>query len=211
MMTHQCSSSFLCSHSSPLSLPSLFLSTSSTPTSSITLPDQNTTAPNPRNEARGSLAIIQPLTGYEHNVTDKFDVFEVTASIFQNTSVFFTYDLGDNGTESADAEIDDEHTRNALASPLNIQEREANADLSQACHSNEESLLPDARSILASTGELVAWLSQKRKCSQELDDGQIRNLLERQKERVLAENNIRELSRQIESQAKEIGHNLTGL
>ena len=121
-----------------------------------------------------------------------------------------TYALGDNGTESADAEIDDEHTRNASASPLYIQEREANADLSQAYHSNEESLLPDARSILASTGELVAWLSQKRKSSQELDDGQIRNLLERQKERVLAENNIRELNRQIESQAMEIGHTRAG-
>ena len=163
VMTNERSSSFLCSHSSPLSLPSLFLSTSSTPTSSITLPDQNTTAPNPRNEAYGSLAIIQPLTGYEHNVTNKFDVLEVAASIFQDSSAASTCDIGDNGTESADAEIDDEHHRNALASPLNMQEREANADLSQACHSNEQSFLPDARSILASTGELVALLSQKKK------------------------------------------------
>ena len=152
VMTHERSSSLLCSHSSPLSLPALFLSTSSTPTSSITLPDQNTTAPNPRNEPYGFLAIIQPLTGYEHNVTDKFDVLEVAASIFQDSSVTSIYDLGDNGTESANAEIDDEHTRNALASPLYIQEREANADLSQAYRSNEESLLPGARSIFCKHG-----------------------------------------------------------
>ena len=62
MMTHERLSMFRGSHSSPLTLPSLFLSTSSTPTAQITLPDQNTTAPNPRNEAYGSLAISQPLT-----------------------------------------------------------------------------------------------------------------------------------------------------
>ena len=62
MMTHERSSSFPCSHSSPLTLPSFFLFTSSTMTSQRTLPDQNTTAPNPRNEAYGSLAISQPLT-----------------------------------------------------------------------------------------------------------------------------------------------------
>ena len=166
MMTHDRSSSFPRSQSSPLTLPLLFVSTSSKPTSQITLPDQNTTAPNPRNEAYGSLAVSQPLTGYEPNVTDNNDDVEVTTSIFQSSSVTSIYDLGDSGAESPDAEIDDEHVRNALASSLYIQEREANASLLQAYHSNEESLLPGARSILASTGEPVAWLSQKRKSSQ---------------------------------------------
>ena len=41
--------------------------------------------------------------------------------------------------------------RNALASPLYIQERQANASLRQTCHSNEESVFPSAQSILAST------------------------------------------------------------
>ena len=122
--------------------------------------------PNPPNEVYGSLAFSTPPTGYEPNVTDSSDM-EVTASFFQDSNVTSIYDLGDNGAASPDAEVDDEHVRNALASPLYIQEREANASLLQAYHSNEESLLPSARSILASTGEPVAWLSQKRKSSQE--------------------------------------------
>ena len=65
----------------------------------------------------------------------------------------------------------------------------------------------------------------RKKSSQELDDGRIRDLLEIQKERLLAEakseilrheyradlveNNLRELNRHI-SQAMEIGHTITG-
>ena len=100
--------------------------------------------PNPRNEAYGSMAISTPLTSYEPNVTDNSDI-EVTTSTFQGSSVTSIYDLGDNGAESPDAEIDDEHVRNAMASPLYIQEREANASLLQAYHSNEERLLPGGR------------------------------------------------------------------
>ena len=105
-----------------------------------------------RNEDCGRLATITPLTGYEPNVFDNFDDTEGTTSIFQSSS-----DLGDNSTEkSLDQEIDDEHIRKALASPLYIQERETNANLWQTYHSNEESLLPDAQSILTSMGKPVA-------------------------------------------------------
>ena len=160
MFAHERLSSFPCSHSSPLTRSSLFLSTSSTPISPTTLPDQEATAPHPRNEAHGPMAIIPPPTRYEPNVTDNFDDMGVTASIFQDSSVASIYDLGDKRSESPDAEIDDEHVRNALASPLYIEEREANASLRQAYHSNAESLFPGAQSILASTGRPVAWLSQ---------------------------------------------------
>ena len=88
MMTYERSSSFPCSHSSPLTLPSLFLSTSSTLTSQISLPDQNTTAPNPRNEACGSLAISQPLTVF------------VYVYVFRNLFCFACVD--------ADADVDDD-------------------------------------------------------------------------------------------------------
>ena len=90
------------------------------------------------------MAISTPLTSYEPKVTDNSDI-EVTNSTFQDSNVTSIYDLGDNGAESPDAEIDDEHVRNALASPLYIQEREANASLLQAYHSNEERLLPGGR------------------------------------------------------------------
>ena len=93
------------------------------------------------------------------------------------------YDLGDNEAESPGAEIDDEHIRNVLASSLYVQEREANASLRQAYHSDEESLLPGARSTLPGTGKPAAWLSQKRKSSQELDDDQIRILLKKKNKR----------------------------
>ena len=105
-----------------------------------------------------------------------------------------------------DAEIDDEHIMNAL---------------SQVCHSNEESLLSGAQSILASTENSLHCCHRKENLAKSFDDDQITNLLENQKERLLAEakseilkhefradladDNIRELNRQIESQRVEIG------
>ena len=72
----------------------------------------------------------------------------------------------------------------------------------------------------------VIWMSQKRKSNQELDNCQFRIIWEREKEQLLAEakseiprheyradlaeNNICELKRQIDSQAVEIGHARTG-
>ena len=71
------------------------------------------------------------------------------------------------------------------------------------------------------------WMSQKRKCNQELDNCQIRIIFGKSREHhllaeakseilrhehraALAENNICELKRQIDSQAVEIGHTRTG-
>ena len=74
-----------------------------------------------------------------------------------------------------------------FALPLFSQEAEAEASLQQTYHSNEGGLFKGAQSILASTGQPVVWLTQKRKSSQELDDDQIRILLARQQEQLLAE------------------------
>ena len=87
--------------------------------------------------------------------------------------------------------MDDEHIRNALASPLHILERGGKCEpvaslpllMMKAC-------VPGAQAILASKGKPVARLSKKRKSSQEFDDDRIRNLLE-QKERLLSESKIR--------------------
>ena len=80
--------------------------------------------------------------------------------------------------------------------------------------------------FLASTGQPVAWMSQKRKSNQEFDNCQIRIIFGKTREQLLAEakseilrheyradlaeNNICELKRQIDSQAVEIGHTRTG-
>ena len=66
--------------------------------------------------------------------------------------MIFQDESGDKNTEpsySCDAEeLDDEIIGKALSSPLFIQEREEPANLRQAYHSHEESLLP-AQSFFA--------------------------------------------------------------
>ena len=102
------------------------------------------------------MAIHNPLTGYDPTLLDNFDYSETSAMIFQDES-------GDIDTEpsySCDAELDDEIIGKALSSALFIQEGEEPANLRQAYHSHEESLLP-AQSFFAhtSTGRPVYELS----------------------------------------------------
>ena len=108
------------------------------------------------------LAIYHPPTGYETNLRDNFDYSETSAAIFQDES-------GDKDMEpscSCDAELDDEIIGKAPSSPLFIQERKEPANLRQAYHSHEESLLP-AQSFFAHTStrrpENKPSSSQKRK------------------------------------------------
>ena len=61
--------------------------------------------------------------------------FEGVTSFFQGSNVKTVYIIGDNDAKYPDAEIDDEHTRNSLASPLSVQEREASASLVQVAQS----------------------------------------------------------------------------
>ena len=93
-----------------------------------------------------------------------------------------------------DAELSDETIGRALSSPLFIQEREEPADRRQAYHSFEESLLPSQSLSVchARTGrpvhELCSLGSRSReKPSRDSENEQIRILLERQKEQILAD------------------------
>ena len=58
--------------------------------------------------------------------------FEEVTSFFQGSNVKTVYNFGGNDAKYPDAEINDEHTRNSLASPLYLQERAAGASLLQA-------------------------------------------------------------------------------
>ena len=143
--------------------------------------------------------------------------------IFQDESG----DIGAEPSYSCDAELDDEIIGKVLSSPLFIQEREEPANLRQAHHSHEESLLP-AQSFFAHTSSVrpVNELSscQKRTSRREMENERIRILLERQKEQILADfraeihkhkfqadsdrRRIQELSGNIESQRREIDHTI---
>ena len=84
------------------------------------------------------MAMHNPLTGYEPKLFDNFDHSETSAMIFQDESG----DIDTEPSHSCDAELDDEIIGKALSSPLFPQGREEPANLRQAYHSHEESLLP---------------------------------------------------------------------
>ena len=166
-----------------------------------------------------------PLTGYEPNLLDNFDYSETSAAIFQDESV----DIDTEPSYSCDAELDDELIGKALSSPLFIQEREDAANLRQAYHSHEESLLP-AQSFFRThkNGETryEPCSSRKRKSGRNMENERIRILLERQKKQVLAEvrteiqkhefqadsgrRSIQELPGISDSQRREMDHSLAG-
>ena len=109
--------------------------------------------------------------------------------------MIFQEESGDKETEPSylcDAELDDETIGRALPSPLFIQERRESADRRQGYHSYGESLLP-AQSFFAHsrTERPVHELgspgtSIRENPSRDSESEQIRILLERQKEQILA-------------------------
>ena len=187
-------------------------------------PTVKTTA-HTHNEEYCTVAIYNPLTGYESKLLDDFDHSETSAMIFQEESS----DIDTEPSYSCDAEIDDEIIGKVSSSPLFIQEREEPANLRQAYHSHEESLLPGQSFFVhTSTGRPVYELSscQKRKSSRDMESERIRILIERQKEHILAKvrsefqkhelqaesdsRSIQELSGIIDSQRIEMDHTITG-
>ena len=56
-------------------------------------------------------------------MTDTSDEFEVIHSFFHSSNLKTVYDLGDNDAESPNAEIDDEHIRNASHIVERVQNR----------------------------------------------------------------------------------------
>ena len=129
-----------------------------------------------------------PLTGYEPNFFDDFHYPETTDIFLQEQS------SDTKPSYSHDAELCDDTIGRALSSPLFIREREEPADRRQAYHSFEESLLPSHSLSVChvSTERPVHELSSLSSCSREKpsrdsENEQIRILLERQEEQILAD------------------------
>ena len=107
----------------------------------------------PENEPREELQKSHVLKFEELSRRKLTEDFKEVTSFFQGPNVKTVYILGDNDAKYPDAEIDDEHTRNSLASPLYLKEREASASLLQVYHSQRESLFQRAQSIFSKYGE----------------------------------------------------------
>ena len=126
------------------------------------------------------MAIHIRLTGYDPNLLDAFHYSETAEMIFQDESS----DIDTEPSCSCDAELEDEIIGKALSSPLFIEEREEPANLRQAYHSHEESLMA-AQFFFehTSTGrpENELFSCQKRKSSRDMENERIRIPLERQK------------------------------
>ena len=179
------------------------------------------------NEESGHLANNAPLTGYEPNFFDDFHYSETTEIFLQekpsDTVPSYLHD----------AEINDDTICRVLSSPLFTQEREEPANQRQAYHSLEESMLPSqSLSVcLVRTVRPVHELSSlgssiRENPSRDSENEQIRILLERQKEQILADcraevqkhefqadygrRSIQELNGIIESQRSEINHGHAG-
>ena len=153
--------------------------------------------------------------------------FEEVTSFFQGSNVRTVCNLGDNDAKYPDAEIDDEHSRHSLASPLCLQEREASASLLQVFHSQKRKLVSRCTVNFSQVwGNPSTGCHKKRKSNQQLDNCQTRFIFGKRKEQLLAEaksrilrheyradlaeNNICELKRQTDPQAVEIGRTRTG-
>ena len=179
------------------------------------------------NEESGPLVNNAPLTSYEPNFFDDYHFSETTGIFVQESS---------SDTRSSylhDWVISDYTIGRALSSPLFTQEREDPASRRQAYHSLEESLLPSQSLSVGHVGtgrpvdEFGSLSSSVREnpC-RDSENEQIRILLERQKEHILADcrteiqkhefqadydrRSIQKLNGIIESQRGEINRALEG-
>ena len=140
------------------------------------------------NEELGTLADNNPLTCYEPNFFDDYHISKTTEIFIQESS-------SDTGPSYLhDSKISDDTIGRVLSSPLFTQEREEPADRRQAYHSPEESLV-SSQSLSVShvrTGRLVNEFgsissSGRENPCRDSENEQIRILLERQKEQILAD------------------------
>ena len=141
------------------------------------------------NEELGTLADNNPLTSYEPNIIDNYHFSETTELFIQESS------SDSRPSNLHDLEIDDYTIGKALSSPLFTQEREDPASRRQAYHSPDESLLPSqswsvchVRTVRPVSDEFGSLRSSVREnpC-RDSENEQIRILLERQKEQILAD------------------------
>ena len=139
-------------------------------------------------EESGPLVNNNSLTGYEPNFFDDYHFSETTEILIQESS------SDTMPSYLHDAELSDETIGGALSSPLLIEEREEPAGRRQADHTPEESLLSSQSLSVGhvSTGRLVSEFgslssSVRENPSRDSENEQIRILLERQKEQILAD------------------------
>ena len=179
------------------------------------------------NEELGTLSDNNLLTGYEPNVLDNYQISETTEIFIQESS------SDSRPSNLHDWEISDYTIGRALSSPLFTQEREDPAGRRQAYHSHEESLLSSQSLSVGHviTGRPVNVLSSlsssvRENPCRDSENEQIRILLKRQKEQILADKraeiqkhefqadcdrrNIQKLNGVIESQRSEINRALQG-
>ena len=136
------------------------------------------------NEDLGTFAEYDPVTGYEPN---DYHITEATEPYTQESSV-------ENGSPN-DFEHDDVTIGKALSSPLYTQEREDDARRRRAYHSQEEGLSSSLSSSVSHdrTGRPVVKpfdsqiSSVQENPSHSSENEQIRILLERQREQILAD------------------------
>ena len=135
------------------------------------------------NEDLGTLAEYDPLTSYEPN---DYHISEATEPYIQESS-------GENGSLN-DLEYDDVTIGIALSSPLFTQEREYDASRRRACHSQDENLSSSqsssvghrtARPVVEPFDSQIPNVREIPLHSSESE--QIRILLERQREQILAD------------------------
>ena len=136
------------------------------------------------NEDLGTLAEYDPLTGFE---PDDYHISETTEPYIQESS-------GENVSLN-DLEYDDVTIGIALSSPLFTQEREDDASRRRAYHSHDEGLSSSqsSSSVRHRTGrplveQFVSPISNVRENPRHSSENeQIRILLERQREQILAD------------------------
>ena len=179
------------------------------------------------NEELGTMVENNPLTGYEPNFIDNYHISDTTDIFMQESS--------SDGRPSYlhDSEISDYTIGRALSSPLFTQEREDPAGRRQAYHSPDESLL-SSQSLSVGHVRMVRLVNEFGSLSSSVrenpcrnsENEQIRILLGRQKEQILADcrveiqkhefqadydrKSIQKLNGVIESQRGEIDRALEG-
>ena len=121
-----------------------------------------------------------------------FDIpedFEGLDTIFRGANLTQLSNCDMDSKKPVTTQVDDEHLRNAVATPLLTQESGERTDVTQTYHSNEEGLLRSAPSILVSTEQPVP-LSASQMSSQELGDERFMTAPQTQREQILAEANF---------------------
>ena len=140
------------------------------------------------NETSGSLVNNAPLTGYEPKFFDDYHFSETTEIFIQESS------SDTRPSYLHDSEISDDTIGMALSSPLFTQEREDAASRRRAYHSHDEGLLSSqsssvghrkGRPVADQFDSLISNVREDPRRSSENE--QIRILLERQKEQILAD------------------------